>query len=83
MSDILTLSLTSSVIYFIFRFLEMKYLDKEDKPIKLLVKDSFFVFIGVYFASFLSDNLFKDISLPQSSDMKGGKTPAFVGNPDF
>jgi len=82
MSDILTLSLASATVYLIIRFIEMKYIDKDDKPIKLLMKDAVFVFLGVYLANFIVDQM-GDMS--QGSTISGGtiKTPAFTGDPAF
>ena len=82
MSDILTLSLASATVYLIIRFIEMKYIDKDDKPIKLLMKDSMFVFLGVYSANFIIEQM-GDMS--QGSTISGGavKTPAFTGDPAF
>ena len=85
MSDILTLSITSSVIYFMFKFLEMKYIEKEEKPVKGLIKDSFFVFLGVYISSVISNNLLSDINPAKiiAPEQGGTKIPAFTGNPEF
>ena len=82
MSDILTLSLASATVYLIIRFIEMKYIDKDDKPIKLLIKDAMFVFLGVYLANFIVDQM-GDIS-PGKAIIGGNvKTPAFIGDPEF
>ena len=60
MSEILTLSLISSIVYLIFRFIDMKYINKEEVPIKFLLKDSLFVFTGVYLANFLVEQISDD-----------------------
>jgi hypothetical protein len=46
MNNLLTSSVIS-VIYFLFKFLEMRFVLKENKPIKELIKDTFFVFLSV------------------------------------
>lgn len=46
MNNLLTSSVIS-VIYFLFKFLEMRFVLKENKPIKELVKDAIFVFLSV------------------------------------
>jgi len=84
MSDILTLSIASSVIYLLFRFIEMKYVDKEDKPIKSLLKDGLFVFVGVYLANFIVDQMMNGDTNKEGTSIGGNrKTPAFVGDPEF
>lgn len=82
MADILTLSLASATVYLIIRFIEMKYIDKDDKPIKILMKDAMYVFLGVYLANFIVEQM-GDIS--QGKTIEGGskKTPAFIGDPEF
>jgi len=82
MSDILTLSLASATVYLIIRFIEMKYIDKDDKPIKLLMKDSLFVFLGVYLANFIVEQM-EDISPEKTIGGGNIKTPAFTGDPAF
>lgn len=82
MSKNLTLSLISSIVYLLIRFIDMKYISKEEIPIKMLLKDSLFVFIGVYLADFFVEQITDD----SSNLIKGGgslKTPAFTGDPEF
>ena len=47
--------LTAIIIAFIFftvKFLEMRYVDKEPKPLKFLIRDSLIVYICVVFCKF-------------------------------
>jgi hypothetical protein len=84
MSDILTLSIASSIIYLIFRFIEMKYVNREDKPIKSLLKDGLFVFVGVYSANFIVGQMMDGEKNTEGISTGGNrKTPAFVGDPEF
>ena len=84
MSDILTLSIASSIIYLIFRFIEMKYVNREDKPIKSLLKDGLFVFVGVYSANFIVGRMMDGEKNTEGISTGGNrKTPAFVGDPEF
>lgn len=83
MSTVLTLSLISSIIYLLFRFIDMKYINKQEMPIKLILKDSFFVFIGVYLADFFVDQISDDSSILTKSVGGSVKTPAFTGDPEF
>ena len=43
MNNLLTSSVIS-VIYFLFKFIEMRFVLKENKPMKELIKDTFLVF---------------------------------------
>ena len=46
MNNLLTSSVIS-VIYFLFKFIEMRFVLKENKPLKELTKDTFLVFSAV------------------------------------
>jgi hypothetical protein len=79
MKDTLIYSLAISVVFFLFKFLEMKFLpDEEKKPLKVIIKET----LLVYFASFIGINLYAQFDV---KDLKGGNkhTMAFVDNPSF
>jgi hypothetical protein len=46
-----------SVIFFIGKFLEMRYVDQEPKPLKIMVRDSLLVYVSVVLGSFLLQQL--------------------------
>jgi len=68
-----------SVIFFIAKFLEMRYIDKEPKPLKILIRDALLVYVSVVTGDFI---------LAQLSPVINEKlTPinplAFTDNPPF
>ncbi len=66
-----------SVIFFIGKFLEMRYLDKEPKPLKILIRDSLLVYVSVVCGIFVVDQL-----NPINNEID--TTPlAFTDNPAF
>lgn len=69
-----------SIVYFLVKFTEMRFVDKESKPLKLLIRDSLLVYFSVIVGSFLMDQL-KPIMEDSSS------TPCmpsvFTDNPGF
>ena len=68
-----------SVIFFIAKFLEMQYVDKEPKPLKILIRDSLLVYISSILGWFVIDQL-----KPVINDIDIGSTPlAFTDNPPF
>ncbi len=70
-----------SVIFFIAKFLEMQYVDKEPKPLKLLIRDSLLVYISVISGCFILDQLkpvLNDIEVSSISPPL-----AFTDNPPF
>ena len=48
MEKLLVIALIITVIFFVIKVLEMKYLSKEMKPLKYTIRDTFFVFISSF-----------------------------------
>jgi len=68
-----------SVIYFIAKFLEMRYVEQEPKPLKFLIRDSLLVYISVVLGSFVIDQL-----TPVINETEIPAIPlAFTDNPPF
>lgn len=57
MSNIFLAAAVVSVIYFIAKFMEMKYVDKEMKPIKILFRDVLLVYVSVVVGFFVIEQL--------------------------
>jgi len=69
-----------SIIFFIIKFIEMRFIDKENKPLKLLIRDSLVVYVSVVAGDFVVGQLapfMNDESIMTSSPT------AFVDNPPF
>jgi len=68
-----------SVIFFICKFLEMRYVDQELKPLKFLIRDSLLVYVSVVCGSVIIDQLKTVIS-----ETENPVAPlAFTDNPPF
>jgi len=68
-----------SVIFFIGKFLEMRYVDQEPKPLKFLIRDSLLVYVSVVCGSFIVDQL-----NPVINETEIPSAPlAFTDNPPF
>jgi hypothetical protein len=68
-----------SVIFFVAKFLEMQYIEKESKPLKVLIRDALVVYVSVFAGNFIIDQLkpvIKDSSIINSP-------AAFTDNPPF
>jgi hypothetical protein len=79
MTDIFIYALAIATTYFLFKFLEMKFVqDDEKKPLKVVMKES----LVVYFASVVGIYMYSQFD---TKEMKvGGKnTMAFVDKPAF
>jgi hypothetical protein len=68
-----------AVIFFVSKFLEMRYVDKDTKPLKLLVKDSLLVFISVVIGNFILEQVKPVID----ENMAQANPAAFTDNPPF
>jgi len=69
-----------SVIYFIGKFLEMRYVDQEPKPLKILVRDSLLVYVSVVIGNFIVEQLKPVI---EEVDVKTASPLVFTDNPAF
>ena len=68
-----------SIIFLVSKFLEMRYVDKEAKPLKLLIKDSLLVFISVVAGSFILEQVKPVID----EKLMQVNPAAFTDNPPF
>jgi hypothetical protein len=66
-----------SLIFFIAKMLEMRFLDKEPKPLKLFVRDTLLVYFSVISGYFILEQV-KPVT-----NIVGGATPVFTDNPEF
>ena len=78
MNQVITSSIIS-IIFFIFKFIEMRFILKENKPLKSLFTDSLIVFISATVAIILLEQF-------NLNEIIGNikETPSvFVNKPDF
>jgi len=81
----------SAIITFLFclvKFIEMKYLDKEFKPLKFLVRDAVMVFVCSITASFFVFNMDGSITdffnvLTDTKTLNTATTQIFTDEPGF
>ena len=80
MASIFLIAGVISITFLLVKFLEMRYIEKESKPLKFLIRDALVVYFSVIIANFIMDQLNTAI---ESSG--GGKkiTPVFTDNPSF
>jgi hypothetical protein len=53
MDNIFIIAAVISVIFLISKFIEMRFVEKETKPLKLLIRDALLVYFSVVFGAFL------------------------------
>jgi hypothetical protein len=83
------LSIFATFLFCIMKFLEMKYLEKEFKPLKYIVRDAVIVFISVFISSYIVisyldtgiTNLFNVIT--DTKTLNSATTQIFTDVPGF
>lgn len=81
MENIFILAGVIAFVFLIVKFIEMRFVEKEAKPLKLLMRDALFVYISVIFGYFLLEQLKPVI---QHGGASVSSTPTvFTDNPGF
>ena len=75
-SSIFLTAIAVSLAYLVFRFIEMRLILKENKPLKILARDTLLVYLSVLLGNFIM-NLFG------SSSMGKKMTEVFTNSPEF
>jgi hypothetical protein len=81
MDNIFLAAAIVSVIYFIAKFIEMKYIDKEMKPIKVLFRDVLLVYVSVVVGFFVINQL--DPVVQETLNSATSTPIAFTDMPPF
>ena len=81
MNNVFIISGIISIIFFIAKFIEMRFVEKESKPLKLLIRDSLLVYFSVVSGSFILDQL-KPVIQEGCVSVVVNPT-VFVDNPGF
>ena len=65
-----------AIIYLLFKFIEMRFILKENKPVKLLARDTLLVYLSVLLGNFVMKQL-------GASEISTKVPQVFTNNPDF
>ena len=57
MSNIFIVAGIIAVVFLIVKFIEMRFVDKESKPLKFLIRDALLVYFSVVSGSFIIDQV--------------------------
>ena len=68
-----------SVVFLICKFIEIRFISKEDKPIKNVIIDMIIIYFSIVAGLFIMQQL----NLGASNISGGTSTQAFTNNPDF
>lgn len=77
MNNIFVVSAVISVIFLIAQFIEMRFIEKDNKPLKILIRDALLVYFSVISGYFILNQI--EPTLNDSSKI----TPIFTDNPGF
>lgn len=69
------ISLVAAFLFLLFKFIEMRFVEKENKPLKNILKDAIIVFVST-FVGILAIQQFPNVS-------EEGQAAVFTNNPDF
>ena len=70
-----------SFVFFIVKFIEMRFVDKENKPLKFLIRDTLLVYFSVIAGSFVLEQLKPVIHAGENVIISSPQV--FTGNPEF
>jgi hypothetical protein len=80
MENIFIFAAIISIIFFITKFIEMRFVEKESKPLKLLIRDSLLVYFSVVAGHFIIGQINPLLRGGSNSSLV---TPVFTDNPGF
>jgi|UniRef100_A0A6C0LVR2 hypothetical protein len=75
MESNMMISSVAAFLFLLFKFVEMRFIDKENKPLKVILKDAIIVFIST-FVGMLAIQQFPNVS-------DEGQAAVFTNSPDF
>ena len=79
MTSIFIIAAVISLTFLVIKFLEMRYIDNEPKPLKLLVRDTLLVYVSVVCGNFIIEQL-----QPVLNEVDIQDNPmVFTDNPSF
>lgn len=80
MDNIFIIATVISVIFLISKFIEMRFVDSESKPLKLLIRDTLLVYFSVICGYFIMEQLKPVLEIAGEAI----STPqVFTDNPEF
>ena len=88
MEKILTMALVITLLFCIFKVVEMKFIDKEWKPLKYMIRDSVIVFlsstIGIFTFSYMNGSIRNFMNVvTDSKSLNLSTTEVFTDEPGF
>ena len=88
MENIFIIAFLVTILFSAFKFFESKYLEKEEKPLKVIVRDAIIVFVCSVVSSFIFFNCQEYINeffnvVTETKVLNANNTQIFTGAPEF
>jgi hypothetical protein len=80
MENIFVLSTLIAIVYFLAKFIEMRFVLKEIKPLKVLIRETLLTYISTVIGLFIANQF--DM-MKTAVNAIGGGVNVFVDNPGF
>jgi len=80
MDNIFIIAALISFVYIIVKFIEMRFIEKDNKPLKLLIKDTLVVYLCVLFGNFIIDQINPSLLGEETGNVA---TQVFTDTPGF
>ena len=81
MENVYFISILISIIFLVFKIIDIKLLKREELVLKVVVRDMMVVFLSVFLGMFVSEQI-GEISVSKMFDSKE-TVSAFTNNPEF
>lgn len=69
-----------SIIFLIIKFIEMRFIEKENKPLKFLIRDAILVYFSVVCGFLIIEQV---QPVMEDGFVSNSSTPVFTDNPGF
>lgn len=80
MENIFIIASLISFFYLIIKFIEMRFIEKDNKPLKVLIKDTLVVYLCVLLGNFIVEQINPSLL---GEDVTNTVTQVFTDNPGF
>jgi len=80
MNNIFVVAAIISITFLVSKFIEMRFIEKESKPLKLLIRDALLVYFSVIAGDFIIGQVNPMI---HGGTITSQVTPVFTDNPGF
>ena len=82
MDNIFIIAGVVAFIFLLAKFVEMRFVEKDNKPLKLLVRDALLVYFSVVIGYYIIEQL-NPATVQNVGGAVANATPVFTNNPEF